>query len=175
MRDRIRRRVGVDYAASDENITALYDWCRYTWSEIDNKLSPWCAVFTTDDLKVLEYADDLNHYYKNGYGSPLNQQLGQIPLADLLKHFQEAKEGKGKNIVTYFTDASMIEMVYTSLNLFKDDRPLTGASKNPKRKWRNSKFSSFSSNLLATLNRFVYTYPYFFNIRTVQVTVSFYH
>lgn len=156
MRDKVRRRVGIDYAITDENITALYDWCRYTWSGVDNKMSPWCALFTTEDLKVLEYADDLKHYYKNGYGAPINQQLGKIPLADLLKNFQDAKEGKGKKIVAYFTHASMIEMVYTSLNLFKDSSHLTGARKDPKRKWRNSKFSPYTSNLLAVLNRFVY-------------------
>lgn len=153
MKDRIQRRIGIDYTFTDTNITALYDWCRYTWAGIENKVSPWCALFTTEDLKVLEYADDMKHYYDNGYGTQINQLLGGIPLADLLYQFQEAKDGKGKNIVTYFTDTSMIEMVYTALSLFKDGKPLVGSKKDPKRKWRNSKLSPFSSNLFATLNK----------------------
>lgn len=155
MKDRMQRRIGIDYTLTDVNITALYDWCRYTWEGSENKVSPWCALFTTEDLKVLEYADDLKHYYENGYGTQTNELFGKIPLADLLNQFQEVKDGKGKKIVTYFTDTTMIEMVYTALNLFNDENPLNGARKDPKRKWRNSKLSPFSSNLFAVLNRFV--------------------
>lgn len=156
MKDRLRRRLGMDYLLDDVNITALYDWCRYTWSGIDNKISPWCALFTTEDLKVLEYAGDLKHYYQNGYGSAMSELFGRIPMADLLSRFQQVKEGNGTNIVMYFTENNMIEMVYTTLGLFKDKGPLTGARKIPDRKWRNSKLSPFSSNIMAVLNRLVF-------------------
>ncbi|KAG6446409.1 multiple inositol polyphosphate phosphatase 1 [Manduca sexta] len=149
-KDRIQRRLGIDYILTNDNITSLYDICRYTSSD---KMSPWCAMFTTEDLKVLEYIGDLRHYYRNGYGNSINQVLGQIPLTDLLKSFQLAKAGNGKKIVSYFTHATMIDMVYTSLNLFKDDIPLTAAHRSPERKWRSSKFSVFSANLMAVLNR----------------------
>lgn len=159
MKDRVKRRIGINTPLSNVNITALYDWCRYTWTGTEYKASPWCALFTTEDLKVLEYADDLKHYFENGYGTKTNELFGKIALADLLNKFKEIKDGKGKDIVTYFTDSTMVEMVYTALNLFNDERRLNGARKDPKRKWRNSKLSPFSSNLFAVLNRFVSVYP----------------
>lgn len=152
-KDRIQRRLGIDYPLTDVNITALYDLCRYTSSGLENKFSPWCALFTTEDLKVLEYIADLRHYYRSGYGTPMNELLGRITLADLLKSFQVAKSGNGKKIISYVTHATMMDMVYTALNLFKDDAPLTGAQRNPNRKWRSSKLAVFSSNLMAVLNK----------------------
>ncbi|XP_072940660.1 multiple inositol polyphosphate phosphatase 1-like [Epargyreus clarus] len=151
-KDRIQRRSGIEYDLTDVNVTALYDLCRHTLSGFDNKVSPWCALFTSDDLQVLEYIHDLRYYYKNGYGTAQNGKFGGIPLEDLLMSFQRAKEGNGKKITAYFTHATMIDMIYMSLGLFKD-APLTAANRDRDRKWRTSKISAFGVNLVAVLNR----------------------
>lgn len=135
-------------------MTALYDLCRHTWSGVESKLSPWCALFTKDDLQVLEYIQDLRSYYRNGYGTPQSETFGQIPLADLLRTFQKVKEGDGKKMTAYFTHATMLDMVYTSLGLFKDNKPLSSANRDRDRKWRSSANSAFSVNLVAVLNRY---------------------
>lgn len=147
--------MGIDKKLSNENITTLYDLCRYFWSGIENKFSPWCAIFTTGDLKVLEYIEDLEHYYKYGYGSPITELLAQVPMTDLFNNFQSAKEGKGKKFVAYFSDSPMINMACTALKLYKDKDPLTGSRRDPKRKWRTSTLSAFSANLVAVLNRYI--------------------
>ncbi|XP_032511473.1 multiple inositol polyphosphate phosphatase 1-like isoform X2 [Danaus plexippus] len=152
-KDRIQRRTGIDYMLTDDNITALYDLCRYTWSAVDNKFSPWCAVFTKDDLEVLEYIQDLKHYYRNGYGTSVNELFGRVPLANLLESFESAKKGHGKKIVTYVTHATMLDQIYTALGLFKDSAKLNGLNRDRERKWRSSKISVFSANLIAVLNR----------------------
>lgn len=152
IKDRIQRRLGIDKELSDDNVKSLYDLCRYAWSGINNKYSPWCALFTTDDLKVLEYIGDLENYYKNGYGIPVNQHLGRITLADLLSNFQDAREGEGKDFVAYFSDTATLNMVASALDVFQDEAPLS-AERDPKRKWRNSKISVFSANLIAVLSR----------------------
>ncbi|XP_073951525.1 multiple inositol polyphosphate phosphatase 1-like isoform X2 [Choristoneura fumiferana] len=151
--DRIQRRLGIDYSLTDDNITALYDLCRYSWSGLHNKASPWCALFTTEDLKVLEYIEDLVHYYKNGYGRKNASQFGHKPLQDLLQKFQRAKEGKGNIITAYFILAETLEATFTALGWFKDSQPLTAVQKGRDRFWRTSKFSAFSSNLFMVLNR----------------------
>lgn len=139
---------------TNENITSLYDLCRYTTSGIHNTLSPWCALFTTEDIKVLEYIGDLRHYYRNSYGTPVNKIFGRIPLTDLLETFIKAKNGNGKQFTLYFTHATMMDMVYVALGLFKDEVPLTAEFRNDTRKWRSSKSSAFASNLMVTLNRY---------------------
>lgn len=152
-KDRIQRRLGIDYPLTPTNITALYDLCRYTSSGITNTFSPWCALFTTEDLKVMEYVADLRHYYKSGYGTPMSELFGQITLTDLLKSFQEAKSGKGRKITAYISHATMMDMLHTALKLFKDDAPLSSSKRKPDRKWRSSKLAIFSANLMAVLNK----------------------
>ena len=133
----------------------MYDLCRYTLSGQASKVSPWCALFTAEDFEVMEYVEDLRIYYRNGYGTPMNKLLGQITLTDLLKSFQEVKRGNGRKLTSYLTHTTAITMAYTALGLFKDDALLLGLKNDPDHKWRSSKLSVFSSNLIAVLNRLV--------------------
>ncbi|XP_068630681.1 multiple inositol polyphosphate phosphatase 1-like [Battus philenor] len=153
VKEGIQKRTGINVTLSNENITSLYDLCRYTSSGINNTRSPWCALFTKDDLLALEYIGDLRHYYRNSYGTTINKVFGQIPLTNLLESFRLVKNGTGKVLTMYFTHATMMDMVYAALGLFKDEVPLKADKRNPERKWRSSKVSAFASNLIATLNR----------------------
>ncbi|XP_075971139.1 multiple inositol polyphosphate phosphatase 1-like [Anticarsia gemmatalis] len=131
----------------------LYDLCRYSWNGIADKQCPWCAFFTSEDLKILEYITDQFHYYRNGYGNKYSKLLGEIILADLFQRFEAAKDGKGKKIIVYFSHATAMDMMFVALDLFKDERPPTGAYRDPNRKWKTAKISTFGANLLAVLNR----------------------
>ncbi|XP_063361399.1 multiple inositol polyphosphate phosphatase 1-like [Cydia amplana] len=152
-KDRIQRRLGIDYSLTNDNITALYDLCCYTWSGLNNKASPWCALFTTEDLKVLEYIGDLEHYYKYGYGRQNAELNSQIPLEDLLESFQLAKAGKGRKITAYFTRSRIMDMVYTALGWFKDNKPITAADKKRDRYWRTSRINPHAANIVMVLNK----------------------
>ncbi|KAJ8732802.1 hypothetical protein PYW07_015401 [Mythimna separata] len=153
MKERIERKLGLNFTFSNEDITGIYDLCRYTWDGISDKPSPWCAIFSVEDLHVLEYIDDIRHYYRNGYGvSQYSQKFGQVPLADLLRKLEQAKNGKGKKIVSYFTHATMMDMILVALNLYNDTNPLMGAHRDINRKW-TSLLSTFASNMIAVLNR----------------------
>ncbi|XP_061710213.1 multiple inositol polyphosphate phosphatase 1-like [Cydia pomonella] len=152
-KDRIQRRLGIEFSLTSDNITAVYDLCRYSWSGLNNKASPWCALFTTEDLKVLEYIGDLEHYYKYGYGRQNAEMNGQIPLADLLESFQLAKAGKGRIITAYFTHSRIMDMVYTALGWFKDSKPITAADKKRDRYWRTSRNNPHAANIVMVLNK----------------------
>ncbi|CAH0728799.1 unnamed protein product, partial [Brenthis ino] len=152
-KERIQKKIGVDYNLTNAQIIALYDLCRYTWSGIDNKESPWCALFSLEDLKVMEYHGDLRHYYRNGPGSSINHYFGQVVLADLYQIFSNAKKGEVKKLTAYFTHATVMDMAYTALGWYNDKMPLTSAFRDPNRKWRSSKLSVFAGNLIAVLHR----------------------
>ncbi|CAK1553727.1 unnamed protein product [Leptosia nina] len=153
VKDRIHRRTGMDYVLTDDNVTALYNLCRYTWSGIDGKASPWCALFTKDDLQVLEYEGDLRTYYENGYGSRFNEIFGGMPLADLWSNFYRARNGGDKKMVGYVTHGRSLEQIYTALGLFKDVIPLSAGKRDPDRNWRSSVMSAFGGNFVAVLNK----------------------
>lgn len=68
-------------------IDAMYDACRYQKAWSVTELSPWCAVFSKEELHVLEYREDLDYYYKAGYGRDINTRLGCLLLHDMMQHF----------------------------------------------------------------------------------------
>lgn len=51
-------------------------------------ISTWCVVFGKEDLKILEYVDDLNYYYCCGPKSPLNAKFGCQLLGNMFRHFE---------------------------------------------------------------------------------------
>lgn len=56
--------------------------------------SAWCAAFTKEHLKILEYAEDLKYYYNAGYGHEMNAKLGCPPLKDMFQRFERTVNGK---------------------------------------------------------------------------------
>ncbi|XP_050669497.1 multiple inositol polyphosphate phosphatase 1-like [Leptidea sinapis] len=146
---RIEMRVGM--SLTYDNVSALYDLCRYTWSGIEMKPSPWCALLSPKDFEVMEYLGDLRHYYRNGYGNIYNIIMGEYVMADLYKQFKLATEEGGNTLTAYFTHATVLDMTWSALGLYKDTKPITGAAGIHKRKWRTTYLSAFAANLLAVL------------------------
>jgi multiple inositol-polyphosphate phosphatase/2,3-bisphosphoglycerate 3-phosphatase len=67
---------------------------RYEIAEFPDVLahvSPWCALFSEDDLKILEFADDLKFYWKDGYGFDINWKMTQPLMAEMHQKFSQLK------------------------------------------------------------------------------------
>ncbi|XP_050350969.1 multiple inositol polyphosphate phosphatase 1-like [Nymphalis io] len=149
--ERVRKHLGIKYQVTVADTYNLYELCRFHRSWSPNLRSPWCSFFTNEDLEVMEYRDDVRHYYRNGYGSEVNANLGTSALKDLYENFENATLNRGKNIVSYFTHDTMFEMVISALGLYKDTEPLHGSYRNANRLWRTSEIAAFSTNLIAVL------------------------
>ncbi|CAH0715841.1 unnamed protein product, partial [Brenthis ino] len=153
VRDRVQKRLNINYQITAEELYYLYEYCRFhrTWSP--NLRDPWCAFFLQEDLEVLEYRDDVRHYYRNGYGSKININLGSAVLKDLFDNFDTLTSTGGEKFIAYFTHDTMIEMTICALGLYKDSKPLRGSFRDVNRLWRTSLMSSFSANIIAVLYR----------------------
>lgn len=157
----VSRRLGFNYNLSMENIDLMWEMCRYdkAWKYVS--LSPWCAAFTEDDLKVMEYRADLQYYYLYSYGDQLNVELGCPPVKDMLDHFSRvemaADGGDGFDTVPppvgvfYFTHDAVLHMMLAALGVEKDPIPLTAHNmeQQAKRLFRTSFIGSFAANLAA--------------------------
>lgn len=66
----------------------MYDLCRFEKSWVLEKVSPWCAVFSKDELKILEYSEDLDYFYGAGNGRKANNIIGCFPLQDMFNNFR---------------------------------------------------------------------------------------
>ncbi|XP_059061464.1 multiple inositol polyphosphate phosphatase 1-like [Achroia grisella] len=138
---------------SATNIIGIYDLCRYYRAYSDSKKSAWCALFTNQDLALVEYSKDLQHYYRNGYGNLINAKLGELVLKDLYDSFQNALKTNDTSFTAYFSHDSLMDMVYSALGLFQDYPQLTGFKRILDRKWRTSLHTPFAANFMAILHR----------------------
>ena len=59
--------------------------------DVWDHVSPWCAVFSEENLKILEFTDDLSYYYKDGYGYDINWQMTKPLVEELQLRFQELR------------------------------------------------------------------------------------
>ncbi|XP_065205101.1 multiple inositol polyphosphate phosphatase 1-like [Planococcus citri] len=149
-------RLGFSDQLSFDEIYLMYETCAYENAANTNSNPPFCAVFSTKELKVLEYINDMNEYYSRGYGNQLASHLGCIVIRDMLTSLINASQdvegiNKGKFL---FTQSDVLLPATVKLGLHKEKERL-GHNNYKKlikrRKWRLSIFDSFAANIIAAL------------------------
>jgi hypothetical protein len=50
--------------------------------------SPWCNILSEEDLKLLEYWEDLKKYWQDGYGFKLNYQPSCLMVKEFVNQFK---------------------------------------------------------------------------------------
>lgn len=117
--------------------------------------SPWCLAFNQDQLRLIEYAEDLKFFYKYGYGNELNRKVGCPPARDLYEKFERTVNGNsnGNKVTVFFTHSATIQTFLTAMGIAQDNMPLTSQNyfEQHGRKWRTSIIDPFASNLAAIL------------------------
>lgn len=53
-------------------------------------------AFTQNQVKILEYLEDLKYYYKTGYGLDINTKIGCPPIKDMIEKFTKKIDTNGK-------------------------------------------------------------------------------
>ncbi|KAL1116077.1 hypothetical protein AAG570_005572 [Ranatra chinensis] len=135
-------------------ILDIYSACRYDKAWNYTATSPWCAPFHKEDLKIMEYYQDLKHYYRTGYGNDLSYKVGCPIVKDLIDRFnrgsgsQETSTPKG---VFYFVHSDTLRPVLVRLGVAKDAQPPRHDNYHQmsKRQWRTSQVSPFAGNIAA--------------------------
>lgn len=187
---RITERLGFLEMLNDSVIVTMYRACAFEqawWGEQislgqfqggfcrdPDTLSKWCTVFDKEDLKLLEYAEDIHIFYKSGYGSDFNPRLGCPILRDLYSRTENVINGaffpfrcdtrsvrlkflagvrKGPTVVAQFTHSTAFHQFITALNLYKDEVAPTGENYEIQgdRRWKTAMFGPSSTNLVGIL------------------------
>lgn len=150
----VSRRLGFTNNITYDDLAKIYTICRFEKAWHVYSISPWCAAFTEDELKVLEYREDLESFYKSGFGNIMNKDVG-CPLAkNFLDRFSDLKEGKEQpDGVFYFSHDTDLQLFFTSLGVGKDKINITHSNyaSMADRHWRTSLLTPFGSNFVATL------------------------
>ena len=88
----VARRAGVRLSA--EEVSLAWALCRYDLAEFPDTaahVSPWCALFSEENLKILEFTDDLMFFYKDGYGFDINWKMTKPLVSEMEQRFLEMR------------------------------------------------------------------------------------
>ncbi|XP_076651099.1 multiple inositol polyphosphate phosphatase 1 [Halictus rubicundus] len=155
---KVSRRLGFDEDLPFKSVLVMYTACVFERAWVVGKLSPWCAAFAEESLKVFEYEEDLHYYSHDSYGQQLSPRVGCQPLQDMFKHFTQLEKGDAKDEprgIFYFTHSSMLQLFLTTVGVAEDSTPLTASNYEAERdrKWRTSYLAPFGANFAAVFYR----------------------
>lgn len=148
----VTERLGLSQIISVGDVTIIYVTCSFETAWFPKKQSPWCSLLSDIDFKVLEYAEDLDYYWIDGYGYDINHQQACPTIHDMFTFFSSASSEK--KAVLYFSHAGTVLKMLAHLGLYKDLEPLRATNFHEmlgKRQWRVSSISSFASNIAFVL------------------------
>ncbi|XP_031781276.1 multiple inositol polyphosphate phosphatase 1 isoform X3 [Nasonia vitripennis] len=144
----ISQRLGLklDY----ESVNLIYLICAFETAWNKTGKSPWCDTLSLDNMKVLEFMEDLEYYWVDGYGHQLNYNQACPALRDMFTFF----DSNDKSLVTaYFTHSGTILKMLSILGIGKETNPLTHESflSHKDRNWKVSLIDAFASNIAFVL------------------------
>jgi hypothetical protein len=120
-------------------------------SQITGRLSPFCDVFTDEELKMYEYSNDLRYYYGIGPGTDLPRKMMTPFLNALVGLLQQGPGTKGvgadgstsfalpKLLMAFLNDGQLTELV-TASGVFDAQQPLSATEMDDDRLWHGSRF-----------------------------------
>lgn len=141
-------------ALSEEDLVGMYTACMFEVA-VHKRENTWCELFDAEDLLVLDYMSDLKHYWKRGYGYPINYKIS-CPLLErivnLLKNATELSEDR-LHSAFMFAHGETLQPLYALLELFKDKEQLRANNflKQLDRKYRISRIAPFGANIAFVL------------------------
>lgn len=143
--DEISRLLGfpIDY----DTASLMYSACGYETAWIPNADSPWCKFLSLENFKVLEYVEELDFFWIDGYGFPLTYEQMCPALRDVFQFFKSASAQKA---TLYFSHSGSILKLLARLGIAKDATPLTHDSfelHRDNRAWRAGRIDAFASNI----------------------------
>ncbi|XP_075231910.1 multiple inositol polyphosphate phosphatase 1-like isoform X4 [Lycorma delicatula] len=154
---RISDRLGFEHLLSYREIANMYDGCQYeiAWGR---QRSSWCAVFTKEDLKIMEYISDIAYFYLCGPGDVYSMFQGCILLKDLFNNLKKAAEKESPDIrpkmSLYMGHSTTVLLLISQLGLTKGEVLLhNNYYEMADRKWKTSHLAPYTGNIMAILQK----------------------
>jgi len=148
---KLQERLGMGKPLSLEEVEIMYLACSFESAWNPTNASTWCNIFDEYDFQVLEYRQDVEYYWIDGYGYKLTYEQACPTLEDIvLQTGAKIKDESAPSVVAYFTHSGTLLKVIARLGLFKDSIPLLGSNfehHRSSRKWRTTEIDPFATNI----------------------------
>jgi acid phosphatase len=146
--ERLNQLIDGDLELTPDNVSNFPYLCGFE-SQITRRRSPFCDVFSPEEILQYEYRQDLRYWYGTGPGS-FNNASVMLPIVqgvvDLLKSGPETHvegAGSGPNVtgplLVAFTHDNQINQLVSSLGIFDEQPPLAANSMNSSRIYVSSR------------------------------------
>ncbi|KAI4879445.1 hypothetical protein NFI96_013686 [Prochilodus magdalenae] len=90
LREKLADLLQIPYASvTTDSVETGFYLCAYEFT-IRRLNSPWCRLFDRADAQVIDYASDLDLYYKRGYGHKINSMASCVLFNDLFDRLETA-------------------------------------------------------------------------------------
>ena len=151
IKQRLQALIAGNLTLTDADVLQIPYLCGFE-SQITGRLSPWCGVFTDDELKSYEYYNDLRYYYGIGPGTGLPSTM-MMPFVNalvggLLAHGPANLTGTFANgtafalpkLIMAFMNDGQIAEIANAIGVFDDQAPLAPAVRDDARLYMASRF-----------------------------------
>ncbi|KAI0840293.1 phosphoglycerate mutase-like protein [Hypoxylon sp. FL0890] len=153
--DRLQALVQGNLTLTASDVNQIPYLCGFE-SHIIGRLSPWCSVFTDEELKQYEYSNDLRYYYGVGPGTDLPKKM-MTPFLNALVGILQNWPAIGaradgstfevpKLLVSFLNDGQLTELV-TASGVFDGQLSLSPIEKDDTRLWVVSRFVSMRGTI----------------------------
>ncbi|KAG9524333.1 phosphoglycerate mutase-like protein, partial [Aureobasidium melanogenum] len=130
---RINSHIHGNLTFTNSDVTNFPYLCGFE-TQITGHRSPWCNIFTDDELRKYEYAQDLRYYYGSGPGSGKNYTLMQPVLNAIVQRLVDGPNKTYVNsngqswtpgpLIPMFTNDGQINQLVSEIGVFDQQKPL---------------------------------------------------
>lgn len=134
-------------------VETLIRICRYEQIWDLNATSALCGAFSVANHQVLEYFEDLEYYYKVGFGYTdyrrLFENLNCNLMQDLL-NFLQSNDANDHKARIFSTHSTILQLILVTLGVFEDEVQLTrhNFAQQTNRLWKSSLVAPMGTNLV---------------------------
>eukprot|EP00094_Tigriopus_californicus_P001991 TCALIF_01919-PA protein Name:"Similar to MINPP1 Multiple inositol polyphosphate phosphatase 1 (Homo sapiens)" AED:0.37 eAED:0.38 QI:0/0/0/1/0/0/2/0/367 len=144
-------RLGYQRSLTKKEVEEFYLACQFGQAWQPRRPSPWCSIFEPNELEILEYREDLEYYWIDGYGKDINHKPACVLFKDLLENFSNLTKGvdSEERAIFYFSHAGLLMKFLCFLGLNQDAEPLlhNNFEAMKQRQYRTSQNVPFGANV----------------------------
>lgn len=146
---RLNRQIYGSFQFTESDIEIIPYLCGFE-TQITGSFSPYCSIFSQDEILSYEYAQDLRYFYGMGPGTGNNQSMMLPILQGLVQRFVDGPNTTYTNsdgttfepntLIAAFTNDGQIVELASEIGVFDDQAALPGNYIPPSRIFKTSNF-----------------------------------
>ncbi|KAF2187343.1 acid phosphatase PHO12 precursor [Zopfia rhizophila CBS 207.26] len=146
---RLNKLIHGDFQFTGDEVYIIPYLCGFE-TQIMGSSSPWCSIFTEEEILQYEYAQDLRYWYGNGLGTQIEKYM-MLPVLDgLVQRFVDGPEATyttsdtstfvPPKLIAAFTNDGQISQLAAAIGVFDEETPLPATEISKNRLFKASNF-----------------------------------